>query len=61
MKDLIKKNHKELKDMLAQKRVALRSFRFSVSGSNARNVKEGKALKRDIARILTLLNKKEAK
>ncbi len=61
MKDLIKKNSKELTTMLAEKRVALRTFRFSVSGSNARNVKEGKALKRDIARILTLQNKKEEK
>jgi len=47
----------ELNTLLAEKRTVLRAFRFSIAGSNARNVKEGKALKRDIARILTLLNK----
>ncbi|HEY0220678.1 MAG TPA: 50S ribosomal protein L29 [Candidatus Paceibacterota bacterium] len=58
MKDLLKKTEKELKTLLNEKRTALRAFRFSVSGSNVRNVKEGNALKKDIARILTLLNKK---
>jgi len=58
MKDLIKKSKSELVSLLAEKRVALQNFRFSVSGSNTRNVKEGNALKRDIARILTILNKK---
>ena len=58
MKDFINKNEKELKTLLSEKRLALRAFRFSVAGSNVRNVKEGKALKRDIARILTILPKK---
>jgi len=57
MKDLIKKNEKELTSLLAEKREALSKFRFSVAGSNTRNVKEGYALKKDIAKILTLLNK----
>ena len=61
MKDLLKKTEKELKNLLQEKRLSLRSFRFSVAGSNARNVKEGSALKKDIARILTLLNQKKAK
>lgn len=61
MKDFIKKTPKELVTLLNEKRVALRNFRFSVAGSNARNVKEGLALKRDIARILTILNNKPAK
>lgn len=51
------KNPKELKKLLEEKTSALRAFRFSVSGSNTRNVKEGVALKKDIARIQTLLNK----
>ena len=58
MKDFVKKTPKELKALLTEKRLALRNFRFSISGSNARNVKEGKTLKRDIARILTILNTK---
>lgn len=58
MKDLIKKSATELKSLLSEKRLALRTFRFSVAGSNVRNVKEGSALKREISRILTILNKK---
>lgn len=50
-------NKAELLKTLSEKKVALRDFRFSVSGSNVRNVKEGKMVKKDIARILTLLNK----
>ena len=58
MKDFINKSVTELNTLLSEKRLALRNFRFSVSGSNARNVKEGNNLKKDIARILTLLNSK---
>lgn len=58
MKDFLKKSTNELKTLLSEKRVALRNFRFAVSGSNVRNVKEGDKLKKDIARILTILNKK---
>ncbi len=58
IKELAKKNKAELIKTLSEKKVALRDFRFSVSGSNVRNVKEGKVVKKDIARILTLLNKK---
>lgn len=61
MKDLIKKTEKELVALINEKRLALRAFRFSVAGSNARNVKEGSALKKDIARILTILNSKKTK
>lgn len=57
MKDFINKNKKELTSLVSEKRVALRNFRFGIAGSNVRNVKEGMKLKRDIARILTLLGK----
>lgn len=59
MKDLLKKNTAELKALISEKKLALRNFRFSVAGSNVRNVKEGNALRKDIARILTILNKKK--
>lgn len=55
MKELKNKTEKELKDLLAEKRAALRVFRFSVAGSKTRNVKEGMALRKEIARILTSL------
>ena len=50
------KSPKELKALIVEKTLALRSFRFSIAGSNVRNVKEGKFLKKDIARIMTLLS-----
>ncbi len=59
MKELNKKSPKELETTLKEKRGALRNFRFQTSGSNAKNVKAGLALRKDIARILTLLNNKK--
>ncbi|KND48609.1 MAG: ribosomal protein L29 [Parcubacteria bacterium C7867-005] len=50
------KDQKDLQKALSEKRVTLRDFRFAVAGSKTRNVKEGKAAKKDIARILTELN-----
>ena len=55
MDNLIKKTPEELREMLAEKREALRAFRFGASGSKARNVREGRSLRHDIARILTQL------
>jgi ribosomal protein L29 len=57
MKELIKKTQKELVQLLSEKKEALRVFRFALSGSKTRNLKEGQNLKKDIARIMTLLNK----
>ncbi len=61
MKDLLTKTEKELISMLTEKQIALRNFRFGVTGSKVRNVKEGASLKKDIARILTVLNQKTIK
>lgn len=58
MKDLIKKTEKELKGLLVEKRESLRNFRFGIAGSKIRNVKEGRGLKKEIARILTILKQK---
>lgn len=52
------KDEKTLTDMLSAKREALRNFRFGTAGSKSRNVKEGNNLRKDIARILTVLNTK---
>ncbi len=59
IKNNINKSPKELISLLGEKTLALRNFRFSVAGSNTRNVKEGYALKKDIARIKTILNAKK--
>jgi ribosomal protein L29 len=46
---------KELVNLISEKRAALHTFRFGIAGSKTRNVKEGKTLKKDIARIMTEL------
>ncbi len=53
----------DLTKLAAEKREALRVFRFGVAGSKVKNVKEGSALKKEIARILTetALRKKEGR
>ncbi len=56
MKEFANKTKKELENMLKEKRSALRTFNFGISGSKIKNVKEGKLLKKDIARILTFIN-----
>jgi len=48
---------KELQKELAAKRTILRDFRFGVAGSKTKNVKGGRAAKKDIARIMTELNR----
>ncbi len=54
--DFKNKTPKELATLLAEKKNKLAAFRFAVAGSNTRNNKEGLALRKDIARILTKLN-----
>ncbi len=44
--------HKEI----AEKREALRSFRFGSAGSRSRNVREGRNHRKDIARLMTELS-----
>lgn len=58
-KELAKKNVAELRELLAEKREALREFRFSAKGSRIRNTKEGAQLRKDIARILFTIGGKE--
>lgn len=57
--DLKKKNKVDLKKLLMDKKKALQNFRFNISGSKTRNVKEGKALRKEIARIFTEVNSRE--
>jgi ribosomal protein L29 len=54
------KTENDLMNLLRDKRKALQTFRFSISGSKTRNVKEGKGLKKEIAQILTELNTKKS-
>jgi len=47
----------DLKKALVDKREASRGFRFGTAGSKTRNVKEGKVIKKEIARIMTEITK----
>jgi len=51
------KQKDELAKALYEKREKLRAFNFGEAGSKTRDVKEGSGLKKDIARIMTELNK----
>jgi len=55
------KTERELQQLLLEKRSELRKFRFGGSGSKIRDTKRGKNLRKDIARILTELNKRVKK
>ena len=61
MSDLTNKTEKDLLEMLSEKREALRSFRFGISGSKVRNIKEGRTLRKKIAQVLTQLSTRNTK
>jgi len=57
--DISKKGIEELKKNLADMREQLRSFRFGGAGTRARNTREGRNLRKTIARTLTELNNRK--
>jgi ribosomal protein L29 len=56
--DIQKLSDKELIKLLEEKRKAVRQFRFDITGSKVKNIKEGGNMRKDVARILTELNKR---
>lgn len=56
MTEFKNKSKKDLIKTLNEKKSALQSFRFGGAGSKSKNVKEGKNIRKDIARILTEIN-----
>jgi ribosomal protein L29 len=58
MKDIQDKNEKDLVKTLHEKQEGSRAFRFAISGSKTRNVREGRGLRKDIARIKTELSRR---
>jgi ribosomal protein L29 len=48
----------ELKAKLSSLEEKLRALKFATEGSKSKNVKEGMSLRRQIARVLTEVNKK---
>ncbi|HEY4496098.1 MAG TPA: 50S ribosomal protein L29 [Candidatus Paceibacterota bacterium] len=61
MLNINEKTVPELENLLAEKREALRKFRFGIAGSKNRNVKEGQNLRKEIARVLTELHTQNSK
>lgn len=59
MKEIIKKTNAELSTFVSEKKEALRTFRFGVTGSKVKNVKEGKSIRKEIAQALTVLNSRK--
>ena len=56
--DIKSKTIGELELMVKDKRDALKNFRFGISGSRVKNIKEARTLRKDIARAITFLNQK---
>lgn len=58
MSDHANKTREELERLIADNRNKLQAFRFAMAGSKQKNVKEGKGLRKEIARLLTELYKR---
>ncbi len=56
--DFRNKSEEELHSLLRQKREALRQLRFDLVAGKVKNLREIRAVKKDIARILTVINEK---
>ena len=55
--ELSKKTREELRDLLAEKHARRDELEFIILQKKAKNVRELRETKRDIARILTILNR----
>jgi len=55
IQELRQKSKEELAKLLAQKRNRTLSLGFDLAGGRVKNVKEMREIKKDVARILTLL------
>lgn len=55
MKDIKTLKTEEVEKMLADSRGEVRDFQFNLSGAKIKNVRAGRNVKRNIARILTEL------
>jgi len=55
------KQGEELNQLLSESQKKLRELRFNLAGGKVKNVRTIRVLKKDIARILTILNEKSKK
>jgi large subunit ribosomal protein L29 len=56
IKELREKNSEELKKMLAEKKESARGLRFAIASKQIKNNREFRNIKKEIARIMTLIN-----
>jgi len=56
--ELRQKSQAELERILTESREKLRELRFNLAAGKVKNVREIRKLKKDIAKILTILNTK---
>ena len=59
MADIKKQDVAELQKLIADKREALRVFRFGGAGSRTRDVRAGRTLRREIAQAMTELRARQ--
>ncbi len=59
IKELREKNIEELKKLLAEKREAVRKLRFDISSKHITKVRDIRNARKDVAKILTLINEKK--
>jgi large subunit ribosomal protein L29 len=59
--EIRKKSKAQLKKILINKRERLRKLRFDLASGKLKNVREIRTLKKDIARILTILQEARSK
>jgi large subunit ribosomal protein L29 len=59
-KELKEKNAEELKKLLFEKQENVRKLRFDISAKQVKNTRDLRNDKRDIARILTLINENKS-
>ena len=54
--ELRQKPKTELKQILGEEREKLRQLRFDLAAGKVKNIREARRIKKEIARILTILN-----
>ena len=59
--EIKKRSEAELKDILAKRREKLRQLRFDLASGKVKNIRDIRIAKKDIAKILTILNNKNRK
>ncbi|MEK7088111.1 MAG: 50S ribosomal protein L29 [Patescibacteria group bacterium] len=58
MNDYTEKTTAELTRLVEENRNKLHTFRFAMAGGKQKNVKEGRNLRKEIARLLTAIRQK---